>query len=673
MEMPRSQSQSFLLVGGLDIETANSSSSPGLVLGASNYESNSENGYERIGGYERFDGRPRPSDALYKVLQTVANYAGLVVGNTVNGQTSGATGKAIMLRSANQILLTRITGNFLPNENLRVGVSVIGINKGEAQDIDVKDDGQLSALAQDEYRTGIAQVPGSGPIRGIGVLGNVVYAFRNNAGATALDVYKSTATGWLLVPLLRTLAFNAGTGTPPAEGATITKGTVSGIVARVVLQTGAWTGTAQGFFVVRNITGGEFSAGAFTAGVSATCGGPSVPIVLLPGGRLDHVVYNFTGSTATERMYCCDGVNAGFDFDGTVLTPIRTGMAVDVPRHVWAHRNHLFFAFGGSVQHSGTGAPYAWTVVLGAGEIAIGQDVTGFSSLPGDVDSYPLMIFSANRTLVLYGASSLDWKITTYSAYIGAQRWSIQNIGNPITFSSLGITPIVQTQQFGNFEQSASSERIRRYIKDRVVTASVVNRRLTRMRLFFSGGDAISITPINNRLCFMPISYLDQVVRCATEASINDIGRSFFGTDSGYVYEADVGRSFDGADIEAWAKLKFNHVKSPDFKKRFRKASIEIKSLGSSVLKTQAEYSLAADDIGLTPQYERSVFGGGFRWDISNWDEAYFDSPDQSSMEIRLDGVGKDISLTFNSRSKTEMPHVLQSVTTTYTMRRPQR
>jgi hypothetical protein len=676
MDFPDTKIQNFPLVGGLDVESAQLARAPGLVMGGINYESSPETGYERIGGFERFDGRPRPSDATFLVLEASAGFTGVVVGNTINGQTSGATAKVIQLRGTTQLVVTRVTGAFTLNENIRTVTTVRGIYTGVGSDITSFDDNTLSALAAADYRADIAAVPGSGPMRGVAVLGSTVYAFRDNVGATALAIYKSTASGWSLVPFMQELAFTAGSGAAPIEGSTITKGTTTAVVRRVIVTsgTGDWTGAAvAGRFIVDTVTNGPFTAGAFTAGVAATCSGASTQIAMLPGGRLDHTVYNFTGSTATERIYGCDGVNAGFEFDGTVLAPIRTGMVEDKPVHVATHMKHLFFSFRGSVQNSGIGKPYLWTVVTGAAEIGVGQDVTGFSNLPGDVDSAPLMIYSSTRTMVIYGTSAADWKLTTYSSTIGAQRWSMQNIGNPVVFSSLGVTPVIQSQEFGNFTRSAASERIRNLIKNKTVTASVVSRSLNRMRMFFTDGTALSITPVGDALTFMPISYDRKVVRCSVDANINGANRSFFASDDGFVYEADVGRSYDGAPIEAWIKLAFNHAGGPAVKKRFRKASIEIKPQSAMAISVQGEYSLGDIDIGATQLTTQSVAGAGGVWDVTNWDQCYYDSTAQSIQGVRLDGVGTSLSLTFSTIKSDELPHLLQSVTTSFTPRRLER
>lgn len=905
MDFPQTKTQNFTLVGGLDVETAQYSRAPGLCMGGFNYESSQETGYERIGGYERFDGRTPPSSASYYLMPANVLLAG--IGQTITGVGSGATAKVIGTYSSG-LVLGRLTGSFSASEvygnvsrastgtyfnssgvlstagvnvprvnynpanlsaapvlmaeaaatnlllyseqfeqpphgawqcqpvstnvaiapngtmtadklienattnghsfnygmsvtagvtynrsvhlkagertwavvgfathngafpstlvkvNLltgaittlvgtpinpvcvdagggwwRVGLSCTAIasvwggfyfgtfNGAEAylgdgvsglyawgEQIEIgstmtsyipttsaavtraaetayaggvvtspqtansaaapADDADYLQLAANDLRLDIGSVPGSGPGRGVAVLNGTVYAFRDNAGATALGIYKSTSSGWSAITLYKEVSFTAGSGAAPAEGATITKGGVSATVKRVVLQTGTWAGgTAAGRFILSNVTGGSFSAGAFTAGVAATCSGAETQISLLPGGRLDHVVYNFTGSTTTERIYGCDGVNPGFEFDGDVLVPIRTGMTLDTPRHVACHRNHLFFAFKGSAQHSGIQAPYQWTVVTGAAELTVGQDITGFANLPGDVDSAPLMIFSDTRTTVIYGSSSADWKPTTYSTSIGAQRWSAQNIGNPVVLNSLGITPVIQTAEFGNFVMPPASDRVRAYLKSKITTASVVNRGVNRLRYFFSDGDGMSVTAVGDKLSFMPIHYGTMVVRCATEANISGVSRNFFMSDDGYVYEGDVGRSFDGSAIEAWIKLAFNHVASPMLKKRFRKVSIEAKPQSACSLSLQGEYSLGAIDISPTSVASISFPGSGGLYDISNWDQCYYDTPAQTVQGVRLDGVGTSLSLTIYHTSAKELPHLLQSVTTSYTPRRLER
>ena len=57
------RTQHFPLVGGEDLVTPPISKKPGRLLYSNNYEPGKAGGYARIEGYERFDGRPKPSEA----------------------------------------------------------------------------------------------------------------------------------------------------------------------------------------------------------------------------------------------------------------------------------------------------------------------------------------------------------------------------------------------------------------------------------------------------------------------------------------------------------------------------------------------------------------------------------------------------------------------------------
>ena len=668
-KMPLLKTQYFPLAGGLNVESAQLAMPPGVVIGALNYEASAETGYERIGGFERFDGQPRPSDSVYRILESATGFTGLAVGDSVSGFTSLATGKVIALRGTNQIVVTRITGTWQYGENILKAGNVCGVLTTDGVDITGFDDNTFAALAAADYRANIQAVPGSGPIRGLSFLNSTLYAWRDNVGGTACAIYKSSASGWTLCSLGFELSFTAGSGTPPAEGATVTKGAVSGVVARVVQESGSWaSSTAAGRLILSSVTGGPFSAGAFTAGITATCSGAETAITLAPGGRLDAAVYNFTGVAGGSRIYGADGVNRGFEFDGTTYVPIKTGMATDKPTHCAVHKHHLFFSFAGSIQHSAIADPYRWTAVLGAGEIAAGDVVTGFHVLPSDSDG-ALMVFTPQSTKVLYGSSSADWKFSNFADAVGAQRWSPQSLGRLLVYDTLGVATIEQSQSFGNFDRLPISARIQKLLQNRTVVASTVNRSLKRMRLFFSAGDALSITPTAEGVSFMPVNY-GKTVSCTLECVIGAEHRTFFGASDGFVYEADRGRSFDGAEIFAFLKLAFNHAKSPMERKRFRRIDLESTTDSACSLRVHGEYSYGDPDVGLTSSTQITRSADGAAFDLTNFDESFFDVPTHSINKIRVDGVGINMSVSVVSQASTELPHTLQSVTTVYTPRR---
>ena len=61
------QVQTALMSGGLDLATPPIALTPGKVIAAVNYEPDVA-GYTSAGGYERFDGHDRPSDATDPIL-----------------------------------------------------------------------------------------------------------------------------------------------------------------------------------------------------------------------------------------------------------------------------------------------------------------------------------------------------------------------------------------------------------------------------------------------------------------------------------------------------------------------------------------------------------------------------------------------------------------------------
>lgn len=130
--------QPVILKGGLNLASSVLEIPPGQCLQLFNYEVNTLGRYQRILGYERFDGRPAPSAVIAKDLP-------------------GAP--------------------FADDETEFAAV--------EAE----------RALR----RSAIGQVPGSGRILGIFQFKGHVYAFRNNDDGSAARLYRSTATGWQLV------------------------------------------------------------------------------------------------------------------------------------------------------------------------------------------------------------------------------------------------------------------------------------------------------------------------------------------------------------------------------------------------------------------------------------------------------------------------------------------
>ena len=664
------------LNGGLDQVTPTLSLPAGVARRAANFECSITGGYTRIAGYERFDGRPNPSDANYNIL--VCTFISSVsVGATITGALSAATGKVIFV-DATTIVTTKETGTFLNGEIVRISsTNVATISVVQGVSADGLTDATYRNLAADDYRADITLVPGSGRILGVSFYNGVVYAWRNNSGGTAAVLYKSSTSGWINVPLGKELRFNTGTALF-LDGDTVTGASsgATGVVARVVLQSGtAGAGTAAGRLILSSSTG-TFTSGenlTVSGGVKAKAGGAATQITLAPSGRYETVVANFGGGTANYKIYGADGVNRGFEFDGTTFVPIETGMAVDTPNHIAFHKQHLFLSFGASLQFSGLGYPYQWSPLLGAGELAMNAQVTNLLTLPGDQTSGALAVYTRSDTSVLYGTSSANFSLSTFNTGTGAIAYTAQNMDQAYVLDDRGIVSLGTTLNFGNFLPASLTMNLRPFIQQNRDTAagSLVNRDKGQYRIFFSNGNALYLTVLNGKLLgSMPVQFAHAVSCCVEGETPTGNTSQFFGSTNGFVYRLDAGTSFDGDPIPANLNLVFTSTGSPRMLKRYRKASVEL--TGNSYTEIQFGYDLGyrtnAIDQPLDETYENDLRSGF--WDSMIWDNFVWDGTDISPSEIEVNGTAENMSVRISSNSDLFPQFTVNSIIVHYTPRR---
>jgi hypothetical protein len=658
------------LGGGLDQVTPTLSLPSGVARRAANFECSINGGYTRIAGYERFDGRPAPSAANYNIL--VCSFTATVtVGETVTGNTSGATGRVIVVNTAS-LVITRETGTFVVGDVLNNGSGFVGsITAVQGVSADGLTDATYQNLAADNYRTDITVVPGTGSVLGVAYYNGVCYAWR------LTSMYKSTSSGWAAVTLGKELSFNTGTAVI-LDGNTVTGASsgATGIVARVVLQSGTFAaGTAVGRLILSSSTG-VFSSGenlTVAAAVKAKAGGAATQITLTTGGRYETVVANFGGGTANYKLYGCDGVNRAFEFDGTTFVPIVTGMTVDTPNHIAFHKQHLFLSFGASLQFSGLGYPYQWTPLLGAGELAMNGVVTNLLVLPGDQSSGALGVYTRQDTSVLYGTSSANFSLSTFNSGTGAIAYTAQNMDQAYVLDDRGIISLGTSLNFGNFVPASLSMNLPRFIQQHrdLAVGSTVNRDKGQYRVFFSDGSGLYMTVLNGKLLgSMPVQFEHNINCCVESESPSGGTVQFFGSTNGYVYQMDLGTSFDGDAIPANINLVFSATGTPRVLKRYRKASVEL--TGDSYTEIQFGYDLGYRTTAIT-QPDDASYENDLRssyWDEMVWDNFVWDGADITPSEIEVSGTAENMAIRVSSNSDLFAPFTVNNIIVHYTLRR---
>lgn len=670
--------------GGYDTESRSWNVKPGRLRESQNYEIAINNqGYVDIEGYERFDGRPSPSDAVYSIFDV--NITGsFSVGDTITQLVTGATARVLAVvttETPDYLVISRVTGSFNDSDDLQVSA----VTEGTPLNIPVQSAGstpllnaQYLLLTANDTRTDISAVPGSGPVRGIHILDDIWYAFRDNAGATASVLFKSSATGWTVVPLGFELVFDSGGTYEVLDGDVIT-GATSGstaTVTRVVMESGSWSGgDAVGRFIFASQSA-AFVAEDLNVGANldvATIAGDSTAIALLAGGRYEMVSENFGGPAGTRRIYGCDKKNRGFEFDGTVFVPINAEMPVDTPAHVIVHKNHLFFAFGGSAQHSGIGTPYIFSPIFGAAELATGDTITAFMAEPGSETSATLSIFNRNKVHMLYGTSAADWNLVTFRNELGAFEYTVQQFGQTMYLDDRGVTTMRTVLDYGNFQQATVSRHIQTFInlKKTLAVASCIARDKNQYRIFFSDNSGLYITTEGRRVVgLMPIAFRDavNVIASLEDNSGNEI--LMFGGDNGFVCQLDRGTSFDGGNIEAFFRTHYDFSGDIRIIKRYLGVTIEAEGTGYAEFNLTTEIGYNSLDISQQTTQLQSL---GFRatiWDEFTWDQFTWDGVTLAPVNLKLEGSGENISLVIRKDSAYFSPISLTGAILRYTNRR---
>jgi hypothetical protein len=673
-----------LLRGGLDLVTPAVSVQQGMAIGGVNYEPEVR-GYRRISGYERYDGRPRPSSASYWVINFDAGSATIAEGNTVTGATSGATGKALIAAvvetgsyggsdAAGYLVLTDVSGTFQDNENLQVSAVTKCVANGTATERGATTDANDMTWIRDAIetrRSAIAVVPGEGPVRGVFVLGGSLYAIRNNVGSTAAVLHKQSTSGWAAQSLGSYLKFDAGTN-DFIEGETVTGGTsgATATVRRVVLLSGAWSGSAVGYLTLSGVTGTFQNNENITGsgGGAAVVDGTLTANTLPAGGHYDVIVHNFYGSVYSERAYGCQGQGRAFEWDGTYFSPIFSGLSdsLDKPTHISHYANHLFLGFAtGEVINSEIGEPLQYSTTGGALSFSFGSAVSDFSY----EESSALLIFGKSQIGYIAGDDSSNFTLSYISHDAGSKEWTYRTAINPTYVDTAGIRSVQATDTYGNWKAGTLSRQVEPLFESKFrnniePATSMRVRAKDQYRLFFNDGTGLIMYLGRSTPEFMPFE-LDHTAFCTCEGIVNSESQEsvFFGTTDGYVMEMERGTSFDGAEVFAWVRIHFNNLGSPTQNKRYHKAVLEVDAEAAASISIITDYAYGSPSVPVGSENVLTVAAGGGYWDQALWNDFFWSAQFVGEAEAYLDGFGQNISAVMVSEATYEEPHTLKSLT----------
>ena len=388
-----------------------------------------------------------------------------------------------------------------------------------------------------------------------------------------------------------------------------------------------------------------------------------------PGGTYEFTNYNFRGETTGFTMYGVNTVDNGFSFDGTTFLKIKTGMITDTPEHISAHQKHLFFSYpNGSIQHSSIVTPNVWNAVTGSAELAIGDDVSGFSTEVNNVMS----VFTRNDAYMLYGTSAADWELRKFHAGAGAIPYTLQKMDQTFFLDDRGITSIFTVQYFGDFQSAVASDKIDPYIQSKKssTVGSLRVRGKNQYRLFFDDKTGIEMTFINKKnQGLMPFTLAHQVKCTASAEDANGFEVLYGGFDDGYVRRFDSGTSFDGDTVGSFIRSAYYHYDSPGSRKRFRELNLEINADTSTTLTVTPDYDFGGTftppSSPVSSSYSVSVTAD--QWNQSDISNSSTGITVLASQRVKINGIGTNMGLIISNSSIYDKPITLQGAIVDYT------
>jgi hypothetical protein len=308
------------------------------------------------------------------------------------------------------------------------------------------------------------------------------------------------------------------------------------------------------------------------------------------GGKVFAADFNFDG---TDKILFVDGVNSPAVFkDDTDTLNFPSGYPSDVvgAEFVEVYKQHVFLSKGSVVSFS---APYDETnfdVAAGAGNIDVGQTVTGLK-----VFRDQLFIFSRNSIQRLVGNSVADFQLVPVTKDIGCISGdSIQEVGGDVMFLSVdGLRLLSATDRIGDFGLGLPSQPIEKDILKFMSVfdsfTSLVIRQKAQYRIFGyreSDSQENSKGVIGTKFAAQGPEGFQWAETKGIKAFVAD-GRYVpnfelivFANDDGYVYRLESGSSFDGNNIQAIYESPFMPIDDPQTRKTLYKLTLFVDTGG---------------------------------------------------------------------------------------------
>jgi len=396
------------------------------------------------------------------------------------------------------------------------------------------------------------------------------------------------------------------------------------------------------------------------------------------GGNVESITARFSlYNTNLPTMFWVDGVSPLHAYnDTTVSTIAHASLPAGVyPTHIGEWNNRMFLAYaGGHIFFSAVGDPTDYAAGSGAGEIYIGDDVTGFTVTPGG--QFLITMKDSIEFLEDTGSTSTLFVFSkkTFSATSGAISGTVKRMLGTVYFADdRGVTTLAAAQEYGDFVANSLAKKVEKTYqanKGKIVLATT-NRQDNQYILFFNGpasAEGLVFSFKGKRLKGATKIKLNHLVYNIAEGKDDDRNsETYFGSDDGFVFKLYTGTSFDGGAIETRMATSFYHYNSPTRWKFFKEIMVEVSGDANTELTHREEYDYE-EPYFPTAQSETTTTGSnGGVWGVSLWNAFTWGGSSLSRIKDKIVGYGTNMRLLLVSSSKYKNPHSLHNMIVQYT------
>lgn len=390
------------------------------------------------------------------------------------------------------------------------------------------------------------------------------------------------------------------------------------------------------------------------------------------GGKARHAEYNLDGD---DKVVFVDGTNypAIYNTSGNTMTFMTSADSSDVSgaEHVAIFKNTAFYSKGNNIFFTAPFTVDDFSAANGAGSINVGQDITGLT-----VFRDQLIIFTTNSVKRLTGNTAADFQISPITDRIGCINGdTIQEVGGDIMFLAPdGLRLLSATDRIGDFGLGIPSDTITKdaskFLASSSDFCSVLFREKAQYRIFAyvaseqadlakgliatkfqaQGAEGFAWSTTTGIKAYVADSRYT-----GTEETV-----AFANTD-GYVYQMDVGKDFDGSNIDAIFETPYMPVSDPQIRKSFYKLTLYAEPTGSMNLDLNIKYDFGTGtDPGVVQPETETIESTGsaiflFGASGSTFNTATFGGELDTVYDKHIIGSGKTIALRIEDRSTNPM------------------